>query len=381
MRQHETSRLDATPKMRCIRGTNALEGQHMHTRQAQHPGAKASGLVLANARSCLFDFAWDMKALARAGLIPDLGHFWPWLNDLCVRALAGLPEHERAEATPPVLRNWRLTDTSHEPLTRRGVQWDEVYTAAGDDQIARPPSALRARADIDAVLATTELTRAVVRGDAAAVGRLSRVVTDPAALNELKERTIEKALAWHALKERGVDTLRAKLRTTAPEAPSEPTQPAPLAARVTADATGPLPALAPHALGDGALGARDVEPMLDVPDARAAGGGGRGANAGGAGGGVGAAGDDDAPMAPADGNDGASEPPRKRAANASDEALANRARSDADAGARMAARRVAEKAAREAKAASKRAARAGAQAATAPADADEAENSDEMEEK
>ena len=43
-----------------------------------------------------------------------------------------------------------------------GVQWPEVLLAAGDDEIARPRSSLRARADVDAVLATAELTRAVV---------------------------------------------------------------------------------------------------------------------------------------------------------------------------------------------------------------------------
>ena len=67
---------------------------------------------------------------------------------------------------------------------------DTSLPAGGNGGGAQPPSPLRKRNDIDGVLATTELTRAVVRGDAVGVTRLSRVVTDASARAELKERTI-----------------------------------------------------------------------------------------------------------------------------------------------------------------------------------------------
>ena len=69
--------------------------QHLHYRVAQHPGARASGLVLANARQILHDGAQMMKALARAGVLPDLGHVFPWLNDLALQSIATLPDDER----------------------------------------------------------------------------------------------------------------------------------------------------------------------------------------------------------------------------------------------------------------------------------------------
>ena len=176
-----TFAISGRKKLRCVRGTPAVEGKHFHFRQAQHPAAKASGLVLANARSNLFDSAWDLKAGVHAGVLPDLGHFWPWLNDLCVHALDGLSDELKRQFMPPVLRTWPLTDTSREPLTIRGIQWPEVLFAAGEESPTLP-SSLRSRADIDAVLATPEATSAVVRGDTATVERLSSVTTTSSAL-------------------------------------------------------------------------------------------------------------------------------------------------------------------------------------------------------
>ena len=97
-----------------------------------------------------------------------------------------------------------MTDTSYEPLTNFGIQWEELLLGAGEDMTARMPSSVRSRAHIDAVLATAEVTRAVVRGDAAAVLRMSGVATDASSLVELKERTIMKVLAKQALDARGL---------------------------------------------------------------------------------------------------------------------------------------------------------------------------------
>ena len=90
-------------RMRCLRGTNALEAQHLHFRLAEHPCARASGLVLANARANLYDHVWNLKALVHAGLLPDLGHFMPWLNDLAMHALAGMTPEAFKACCPPSL--------------------------------------------------------------------------------------------------------------------------------------------------------------------------------------------------------------------------------------------------------------------------------------
>jgi hypothetical protein len=52
--------------------------------QAQHPGAKSCSLELMHARSCVFDFVWNIKASVAARLMPDVGHFCPWLVDALI---------------------------------------------------------------------------------------------------------------------------------------------------------------------------------------------------------------------------------------------------------------------------------------------------------
>ena len=349
-------------RIRCLRGTSGLEGMHLHFRIAQHPGARACGPVLANARSNLFDYVWNIKALVRAKLIPDIGHFWPWINDLCVRALDGMPE--RDAAIPPVLRRWVLTDTTREPVTEFGIQWAEVLVAL-DGGTAQPRSALRVRADVDAVLATAEVMSAVVRGDAAAVQQLSGVVTDSGSLETLRERTIEKALAYQKLRARGLETLESSLRTTAPNAPREPMQLAPLASR---DATGPLPVLAAAVHSRPNDAGVVVSPAADADDAGAA-----GASAAVAG----DAGDDDAEAAAMvctlrdDGGESDGAAPHRRAPKGSDEALANRATHEAEGAARMREKRQRDRAAAAAKKAARRGAHAALKRKAAAADSQE----------
>ena len=182
----------------------------------------------------------------------------------------------------------------------------------------------------------------------------------PSSLEALRERTIEKALAHQTLRARGLDTLQSSLRTTAPNAPRAPMQPVPLATRVTAGAaTGPLPGLtvAPLAtmetLDDGAVAAVGAQaPTLD--DAAAA-------------------------LGQLRADDGARAAPRVRALRGSNEALANRAASDADAPARMRAKRDAARARRDELAAAKRAKRAaGAADDGEMSESEEAGTGDEM---
>ena len=86
---------------RCVRGCSALEGMHLHYRQAQSAVAKASGLVSLHVRMNLFDFHWNVQAAARAGFIPEIGHSYVWLVDAIVDVLDKL---DIDKCFPPNLR-------------------------------------------------------------------------------------------------------------------------------------------------------------------------------------------------------------------------------------------------------------------------------------
>ena len=43
-----------------------------------------------HARSCVFDFVWNVKASVKARLIPNVGHFHLWLVDALVDIYRGL---------------------------------------------------------------------------------------------------------------------------------------------------------------------------------------------------------------------------------------------------------------------------------------------------
>ena len=87
-----TARCPATQFMqyRCLATASALEGMHFHYRQAQHPSAKCCSLALMHARSCSFDFVWNVKASVKASLMPDVGHYYLWLVDALVDVYHGL---------------------------------------------------------------------------------------------------------------------------------------------------------------------------------------------------------------------------------------------------------------------------------------------------
>ena len=91
-RYSPTARCPTTGFMlyRCLATASPLEGMHFHYRQAQHPGAKSCSLKLMHARSCAFDFAWNVNASVKARLMPDVGHFNLWLVDALVDVYFGL---------------------------------------------------------------------------------------------------------------------------------------------------------------------------------------------------------------------------------------------------------------------------------------------------
>ena len=183
----------------------------------------------------MFDLAWSLKAAAAAGRMKDIGHSQPWLIDTLADVCRGwLPETD----LPPLLRNWKRTDTSREPCTFRGIDFEmqNLRADAGGKGIA--VSALRSDADFNAVMRYPEL---VLKHDWPALARETGVYTNEKHLRDLVKRCFEKSLTDAALKERGLQQLLARLRAT--DGGNAPRALLPLATAPSTDlgVWGPLP--------------------------------------------------------------------------------------------------------------------------------------------
>ena len=188
-------------------------------------------------RSNLFDFWWSLNAAAAAGRMKDIGHSWPWLIDALADVCRGwLPETD----LPRLLRQWKRTDTSHEPCSFRGIDWEmhNMRAEAGGKSIAI--SALRSDADFNAVMRYPEL---VLSCDWPALARETGVYTNEKHLRDLVKRCFEKSLTEAALTERGLQQLLARLRVT--DGGTAPRRLLPLATAPSTDlgVRGPLPLL------------------------------------------------------------------------------------------------------------------------------------------
>ena len=156
-------------------------------------------------RTNLFDFAWLLKAAAAAGRMKDIGHSQPWLiDDLADVCRKWLPETD----LPPLLRQWKRTDTRRKPCTFTGIDFEmqNLRADAGGKGIA--VSALRSDADFNAVMRVPEL---VLRYDWPALARETGVYTNEKHLRDLIKCCFEKSLTEAALKERGRQQLLARL--------------------------------------------------------------------------------------------------------------------------------------------------------------------------
>jgi hypothetical protein len=156
----------------------------------------------------LFDFAWLLKALAAAGRMKDIGHSQPWLiDDLADVCRKWLPQTD----LPPLLRQWKRTDTRRKPCTFSGIDFEMQNLRADAGGKGIPIYALRSDADFNAVMRVPEL---VLRCDWPALARETGVYTNERHLRDLTKCSFEKSLAEAALKERGRQQLLARLRAT-----------------------------------------------------------------------------------------------------------------------------------------------------------------------
>ena len=239
--------------LRTLRNSSDLEGHYLHYSRALHPTAKAASSRYLHVRSNLFDFWWSLNAAAAAGRMKDIGHSWPWLIDALADVCRGwLPETD----LPRLLRQWKRTDTSQEPCSFRGIDWEmhNMRAEAGGKSIAI--SALRSDADFTAVMRYPEL---VLSYDWPALARETGVYTNEKHLRDLVKRCFEKSLTEAALTERGLQQLLARLRVT--DGGTAPRRLLPLATAPSTDlgVRGPLPLL------NGATGAtRQMEIRHDL---------------------------------------------------------------------------------------------------------------------
>jgi hypothetical protein len=191
--------------LRTLRNSSVLEGHFLHYSRALHPTAKAASGRYLHVRTNLFDFAWSLKAAAAAGRMKDIGHSQPWLiddhADVCRK---WLPETD----LPPLLRQWKRTDTRRKPCTFSGIDFEMQNLRADAGGKGIPIYALRSDADFNAVMRVPEL---VLRYDWPALARETGVYTNEKHLRDLIKCCFEKSLTEAALKERGRQQLLARL--------------------------------------------------------------------------------------------------------------------------------------------------------------------------
>jgi hypothetical protein len=135
----------------------------------------------------------------------DIGHSQPWLiDDLADVCRKWLPETD----LPPLLRQWKRTDTRRKPCTFSGIDFEMQNLRADADGKGISISTLRSDADFNAVMRVPEL---VLRYDWPALARETGVYTNEKHLRDLIKCCFEKSLTEAALKERGRQQLLARL--------------------------------------------------------------------------------------------------------------------------------------------------------------------------
>ena len=156
-------------------------------------------------RSNLWDFAWSLSAAAKAGRMKQIFHSWPWLVDMLADVCRWIPDGE----LPAVLIGWRRTDTTIEPTTIRGVDFEmlSLREEAGKHGVAISP--LRARDDLVAVMRYPDLVAAC---NWVMLAEKTGVYTSAKRLQALVKRLTEKNLSDAALIERGLHELLERMR-------------------------------------------------------------------------------------------------------------------------------------------------------------------------
>jgi len=142
---------------RCLRGSSALEGWHLHKRESLSVCSKKAGFRWQEAVSLEFDWRWVVKALRKVKIVPVwVRHF----NLPLVEALFDVVEQLFAAqgGAAVVLPGWRRTKLMRSPLIRHGFHYGlEAQRLALD---VRAVTAAAAMAPATAAVAATAATAA-----------------------------------------------------------------------------------------------------------------------------------------------------------------------------------------------------------------------------
>ena len=177
--------------------------------------AKHSGFKIEAARSNLFDFAWNVRAGQRAGHMRCHGHYHLWLVDTLANLCDGWLTLG-SEAEPPALRGWRRTRLDVAPMTKRGIDWEQLKRLTDVGAQALGVSALQSREEQQLVLQYPALVGA---GDAAGIERATGVRTSSNQLLALAARACQQAACDAMLNAQGAVALSAQLHLTAGNVP------------------------------------------------------------------------------------------------------------------------------------------------------------------
>ena len=178
---------------------NPLEGYHQSFYHNIPIQALAAGFDYHMLRADLFDWAWNVHVAFRAGHLPDVGHTWIWLGDGLLEALRAWP----IEDLPLTLQRWRKTDTTIEPVMRRGLM-KELLLPITEHMKERVTSLGRPE---ERELVLRKCPEFVVTGDVNGVYRETNIVTTKAALLQLSARVQSRMSIQNVLDQRNFGEL------------------------------------------------------------------------------------------------------------------------------------------------------------------------------
>jgi hypothetical protein len=224
------------PRYRCLRNTSALEASFLHLRASVHPCAKSVGLPTLHVRLNMWDWSWNTRALQVSGEIPNVGHPWLWVVDQLADVCTGSVMFPDGSELPVTLRKWTHTNTSLKSCTIRGVDWEVLKARNLWKSNGVRVSPLTDEDTLKIVLKFPELVKT---NDWVQLEKVSGIRTNTFALVAMRQRYTDVALQCPALQANGLPTLKAKLRSTVPDAPRSVLRPPTLSANL-ATAT-PLP--------------------------------------------------------------------------------------------------------------------------------------------
>jgi hypothetical protein len=185
----------------------------------------------------MWDWSWNTRALQVSGEIPNVGHPWLWLVDQLADVCTGSDMFPDGSELPVTLRKWTRTNTALKSCTIRGVDWEVLKARNLCKSNGVRVSPLTDEDTLKIVLKFPEL---VNTNDWVQLEKVSGIRTNTFALEAMRQRCTDVALQCPALQANNLPALKAKLRSTAPDALRSVHRPPTLSANLGTAAPLPL---------------------------------------------------------------------------------------------------------------------------------------------